>query len=74
MYGMTRRTYETQASDDRLSVVGVLAVHEPAANAQGVGASGGIAGTVTDPSGAVIPRASVVAEETSRGTRIRDRN
>ncbi|HEY6443440.1 MAG TPA: TonB-dependent receptor [Candidatus Acidoferrales bacterium] len=40
-----------------------------AANAQGVGTSGSIAGTVTDPSGAVIPKASVVAVETARGTR-----
>jgi hypothetical protein len=39
----------------------------PAAYAQGVGASGDIVGTVTDPSGAVIPRASVVAVETARG-------
>lgn len=41
----------------------------PAADAQGVGASGNITGTVTDPSGAVIPNASIVAVETARGTR-----
>lgn len=35
--------------------------------AQGVGASGNISGTVTDPSGGVVPRATVTAEETSRG-------
>ena len=37
--------------------------------AQGVGASGEIVGTVTDPSGAIIPRVSVVAIEVARGTR-----
>ena len=36
--------------------------------AQGVGASGEIVGTVTDPSGAIIPRVSVVAVEVARGT------
>jgi len=40
----------------------------PVAKAQGVGASGDINGTVTDPSGAVIPNAAVVATETARGT------
>src|SRR6202167_5620788 len=40
----------------------------PGAYAQGVGASGDIVGTVTDPSGAVVPRVSVVAVETARGT------
>jgi hypothetical protein len=40
----------------------------PGAYAQGVGASGDIVGTVTDPSGAVVPKASVVAVETARGT------
>jgi hypothetical protein len=37
------------------------------ARAQGVGASGSISGTVTDPSGSVIPNASVVATETDKG-------
>src|SRR5277367_1527692 len=38
------------------------------AHAQGVGASGDIVGTVTDPSGAVVPKVAVVAVEISRGT------
>jgi Carboxypeptidase regulatory-like domain/TonB dependent receptor len=37
--------------------------------AQGVGASGSITGTITDPSGAVIPNANVAAVETQKGTR-----
>jgi hypothetical protein len=41
----------------------------PAADAQGVGTSGNITGKVTDPSDAVIPKTSVVAVETARGTR-----
>jgi hypothetical protein len=41
----------------------------PAADAQGVGSSGNITGTVTDASGAVVPNAAVVAAETARGTR-----
>jgi hypothetical protein len=45
-----------------------LLVASPAAVAQGVGTSGDIVGTVTDPSGAVIPKVSVVAVETARGT------
>ena len=40
----------------------------PAARAQGVGTSGNITGTVTDPSGAIIPRVTVIAVETARGT------
>lgn len=38
-------------------------------HAQGVGSSGDISGTITDPTGAVIPRASITAVETDRGTR-----
>jgi hypothetical protein len=41
----------------------------PTADAQGVGSSGNITGTVTDASGAVVPNAAVVAAETARGTR-----
>lgn len=37
------------------------------AHAQGVGSSGDIKGTVTDPSGAVVPKANVTAVETDRG-------
>jgi hypothetical protein len=46
-----------------------LLLASPAAYAQGVGASGDIVGTVTDPSGAIVPRASVVAVEAARGTK-----
>ena len=38
-------------------------------HAQGVGASGNISGTVTDPSGAAIPNATITALETDRGIR-----
>jgi hypothetical protein len=41
----------------------------PAAKAQGVGASGQIKGTVFDPSGAVVPNATVEAVDTGKGTR-----
>jgi len=37
------------------------------AHAQGVGASGDISGTVTDPSGAVVPNATVTATEAEKG-------
>ncbi len=40
----------------------------PAANAQGVGASGQIKGTVFDPSGSVIPGATVEAVDPGKGT------
>lgn len=35
--------------------------------AQGVGSSGDIRGTVTDPAGAVIPKAAIVAEDAEKG-------
>jgi hypothetical protein len=41
----------------------------PIARGQGVGSSGTITGTVSDPTGAVAPNASIVAEETDRGIR-----
>jgi Carboxypeptidase regulatory-like domain len=47
----------------------LLLVASSIANAQGVGTSGDLVGTVTDPSGAVIPNVSVVAVEMARGTR-----
>jgi Carboxypeptidase regulatory-like domain/TonB dependent receptor-like, beta-barrel len=50
------------------ALLAFLLVASPAAYAQGVGTSGDIVGTVTDPSGAVIPRVSVIAVETARGT------
>ncbi|MGA8142809.1 MAG: TonB-dependent receptor, partial [Candidatus Acidiferrales bacterium] len=42
-------------------------VAAPPARAQGVGSSGTINGTVVDPTGAVVPKAMVVAVETDRG-------
>src|SRR5277367_4360563 len=42
----------------------------PAAHAQGVGASGSLSGTVSDPTGAVIPKGTITAEDTSRGLRL----
>jgi carboxypeptidase family protein/TonB-dependent receptor-like protein len=39
------------------------------ARGQGVGSSGTITGTVSDPTGAVAPNATIVAEETDRGIR-----
>src|SRR5947209_2674953 len=38
-------------------------------HAQGVGSSGDIRGVVTDPAGAVIPKATIVAEDTEKGIR-----
>jgi hypothetical protein len=38
-----------------------------AVHAQGVGASGDIAGTISDPSGAAIPKAKVTATDTAKG-------
>src|SRR5579862_4649787 len=51
-----------------LCLAGLLLIN-PAANAQGVGTSGSITGTVTDPSGGVIPNAAIAAVETATGTR-----
>jgi len=47
-----------------------LLLASPIAHAQGVGDSGSLSGTVTDPTGAVIPKGSVTAEDASRGLRL----
>jgi len=41
----------------------------PITFAQGVGSSGGIRGTLTDPAGGVIPKATIVAEDAEKGIR-----
>ncbi|MGA7222867.1 MAG: TonB-dependent receptor, partial [Candidatus Acidiferrales bacterium] len=58
-----------------ISFVGVLVLMicslpaGPAAHAQGVGDSGSLSGTITDPSGAIIPKGNVTAEDAARGVR-----
>jgi Carboxypeptidase regulatory-like domain len=47
-----------------------LLLASPVAHAQGVGASGSVSGTVTDPTGAVVPKGTVTAEDVSRGIRL----
>src|ERR1700677_3360992 len=47
-----------------------LLLASPIAHAQGVGASGSLSGTVSDPTGAVIPKGTVTAEDVSRGIRL----
>src|SRR5215510_11370597 len=44
-----------------------LTVSTGKVHAQGVGSSGEIAGSISDPSGARIPQATVIATETDRG-------
>ena len=46
-----------------------LLLATPIAHAQGVGASGSVSGTVTDPSGAVVPKGSITAQDVTRGIR-----
>lgn len=48
---------------------GLFCLINGALYAQGVGASGGLQGTISDPSGASIPRASIVAVDTARGVK-----
>jgi hypothetical protein len=52
-----------------VSTIACLLLPTGAAHAQGVGASGNINGTVSDPTGAVVPKTNVTAVETARGTR-----
>ena len=47
-----------------------LLLASPIAHAQGVGASGSLSGTVSDPTGAVIPKGTVTAEDVARGIRL----
>jgi hypothetical protein len=47
-----------------------LLLANPATYAQGVGASGSLNGTVTDPTGAVVSKATVTADDPTRGIHI----
>ena len=51
-----------------LILSGCWLIATPVASGQGVGTSGSISGTVTDPQGGVLPKASVVAVEMAQGT------
>jgi hypothetical protein len=53
-----------------IMLVACLLLASPIAHAQGVGASGSLSGTVTDPTGAVIPKGTVTAEDVARGIRL----
>jgi hypothetical protein len=53
-----------------VALAGCLLLASPVAHAQGVGASGSVSGTVIDPTGAVIPKGTVTAEDVSRGIRL----
>jgi hypothetical protein len=50
-----------------LILSGCWLIATPVASGQGVGTSGSISGTVTDPQGGVLPKASVVAVEMAQG-------
>src|SRR6202789_1448912 len=50
-----------------LILSGCWLIATPLASGQGVGTSGSISGTVTDPQGGVLPKASVVAVEMAQG-------
>jgi hypothetical protein len=51
-------------------LAGCLFLASPVAHAQGVGASGSVSGTVTDPTGAVVPKGTITAQDVSRGIRL----
>jgi hypothetical protein len=51
------------------SILGVLFTAVPYSQAQGVGYSGEVTGTVTDPTGAVLPRVSISVVNTQTGLR-----
>jgi hypothetical protein len=51
-------------------LAGCLLLASPVAHAQGVGASGSVSGTVTDPSGALVPKGTITAQDVSRGIRL----
>src|ERR1700683_3911504 len=51
-----------------LILSGCWLIATPVASGQGVGTSGSISGTVTDPQGGVLPKASVVAVEMAQGS------
>ena len=53
-----------------VALAACLLLASPVAHAQGVGASGSVSGTVIDPTGAVIPKGTVTAEDVSRGIRL----
>ncbi|MFZ0886660.1 MAG: carboxypeptidase regulatory-like domain-containing protein, partial [Candidatus Acidiferrales bacterium] len=59
-----------------ISFIGVLVLMicslpaVPAAHAQGVGDSGSLSGTITDPSGALIPKGSVTALDATHGVTV----
>jgi hypothetical protein len=50
-------------------VLGLFLLTNGVAYGQGVGASGDLRGTVTDPTGAVVPKATVLVEDTEKGIR-----
>jgi len=52
-----------------ISLLVCMALATSLAHAQGVGSSGSIRGTVTDPAGGVMPRATIVAEDAEKGVR-----
>ena len=68
-----RRTYEIYFCSERLLWLACLLFVNPAAKAQGV-APREIIGTVSDPSGAIVPNAAIVAVETARGAQIHGPN